>query len=102
MNELVFASASELAAMIRLRQVSATEILEAHLRQIERHNPRLNVIVTLDTERARARAREADSALARGEVWGPLHGVPVTIKDGFATAGIRTTSGTVGRLCAPV
>lgn len=93
MDDLVFASARELAAAIRNRQVSAVEVLDAHLAQIDRHNPRLNVIVTLDSERARARAQEADAALARSEIWGPLHGVPITIKDGFATAGLRTTSG---------
>lgn len=93
MNNVVFATAQELATGIRQRQVSATEVLEAHLAQIARHNPALNAIITLDEERARARAKEADVALARGEVWGPLHGVPVTIKDSFATAGVRTTSG---------
>jgi amidase len=61
--------------------------------QIVRHNPALNAIVTLDEERARARAKEADAALAQGEIWGPLHGVPVTIKDSIETAGLRTTSG---------
>jgi len=92
-EDLLFATACELAAVIRERRVSATEVLEAYLSQIARHNPALNAIVTLDEERARARAIAADKALARGEVWGPLHGVPVTIKDSFATAGIRTTSG---------
>lgn len=93
MDDLVFASAQELAAAIRERRVSAVEVVDAHLAQIEKHNPQLNVIVTLDSERARARAEEADAALARGENWGPLHGVPFTAKDGFATAGVRTTSG---------
>lgn len=93
MQDLIFAPAHALAAAIRNRQVSALEVLDAHLEQIARHNPRLNVIVTLDAERARARAKKADSALAHGEVWGPLHGVPITVKDGFATAGLRTTSG---------
>ena len=93
MDDLVFSSAKELAAGILNRMVSAVEVVEAHLAQIERHNPQINVIVTLNEAQARARAREADQALARGEVWGPLHGVPITIKDGFATAGIKTTSG---------
>jgi amidase len=92
-REPIFATATELAELIRTRQATATEVLEAHLAQIARHNRALNAIVTLDEERARARAIAADNALARGEVWGPLHGVPVTIKDSFATAGIRTTSG---------
>ncbi|HUJ09061.1 MAG TPA: amidase [Verrucomicrobiae bacterium] len=93
MKDPIFATAHELATAIRERQISASGVLEAHLAQIARHNATLNAIVTLNEEPARKRAREADAALARGEVWGPLHGVPVTIKDSFATAGLRTTSG---------
>src|SRR5689334_14666196 len=93
MTELHFASIRTLAAMIRDRQMSAVEVLDAMLERIERHNPALNAIVTLDVEGARRRAAEADAALARGEVWGPLHGVPATIKDALETAGMRTTSG---------
>ncbi len=93
MDELVFATAQEMAAAIRRRRVSAVEVLDEHLAQIARHNPALNAIVTLDEERSQVRAREADVALARGECWGPLHGVPVTIKDSLETAGLRTTAG---------
>jgi amidase len=93
MNALVFQTASELAGLIRAGDVSATDVLAAHLRQCAKHNPRLNAIVTLDENGARQRARAADDALARGEVWGPLHGVPVTIKDCFEVAGLKTTSG---------
>ena len=93
MNDLVFASAQALAAAILDRKISAAEVLDAHLAQIDRHNPQLNVIVTLDRDRARARAQEADAALSRGRVWGPLHGVPVAVKDALATAALRTTSG---------
>src|SRR5207249_295341 len=82
-----------LAAAIRAGHVSATEVLEAHLAQIDKHNPALNAIITLDAEQAHERAREADKALARGQVWGPLHGVPFTLKDAHATAGMRTTTG---------
>jgi amidase len=82
-----------LAAAIRAGHVSATEVLEEHLAQLDKHNPALNAIVTMDAERAHERAREADEALARGEVWGPLHGVPFTLKDAHATAGMRTTTG---------
>jgi amidase len=92
-DHIVHSSASELAKSIREKRLSSVEIIEAHLAQIEKYNPRLNVIVTLDADRARARARDADAALAQGEIWGPLHGVPITVKDGFATSGIRTTSG---------
>ena len=93
MKDLVFATAHELAAAIRDRRTSAVEVLDAHLARIAWHNPALNAIVTLNQEGARRRAQEADAALAHGNVWGPLHGVPVTIKDSFATAGVRTTSG---------
>src|SRR5256714_6891790 len=91
--DIVFSSTTQLAAAIRTGHVSATEVLEAHLAQIDTHNAALNAIVTMDAERARERAREADEALARGQVWGPLHGVPFTLKDAHATAGMRTTTG---------
>src|SRR5438876_8998322 len=93
MMDIVFSSTTQLAVAIRAGHVSATEVLEAHLAQIDTHNPALNAIVTMDTERAHERAREADEALARGQVWGPLHGVPFTLKDAHATAGMRTTTG---------
>src|SRR5690606_13175409 len=70
----------------------AVELLEAHLERIHQRNPALNAIVTLDEAGARKRAQEADAALARGEIWGPLHGVPFTMKDAFQTAGLRTTA----------
>src|SRR5258707_8368366 len=91
--DIAFSSTTQLATAIRAGRVSATEVLEAHLAQIDKHNPSLNVIITMDAERAYERAREADEALARGEVWGLLHGVPFTLKDAHATAGMRTTAG---------
>ncbi|MGI8689752.1 MAG: amidase [Thermomicrobiales bacterium] len=90
---IVFSSTTQLAAAIRAHHVSAVEVLDAHLAQIEAHNSALNAIITMDAERAYERAREADAALVRGEVWGPLHGVPFTLKDAHATAGMRTTTG---------
>ncbi len=93
MKDIVFSSTTQLAAAIRAGHVSATEVLEAHLAQIATHNPALNAIITMDAGQARKRAHEADEALARGEVWGPLHGVPFTLKDAHATAGMRTTTG---------
>ncbi len=93
MVQLTALPAHQLAAFVRSRETSARMLLEAHLAQIEVKNPHLNAICTLDIEGARARAREADAALERGEVWGPLHGVPVTIKDLFQTRGILTTAG---------
>src|SRR5689334_13689716 len=91
--DLVFSSTIQLADAIRTRQVSAVDVLEAQLAQIEKYNPALNAVVTLDAAQAYQRAREADQALARGVVWGPLHGVPFTLKDALATAGMRTTTG---------
>lgn len=91
-NNLVSLPAHQIAKLIRNRLVSSVEVLEAHLTQVARHNPQLNAIITLDVENASLRAKEADEALARGEIWGRLHGVPVTIKDSLETKGIRTTS----------
>ena len=89
----MFSDTTELANEIRAGRVSAREVLSANLAQIASHNPSLNAVITLDAEHASQRAREADDALARGEVWGPLHGVPFTLKDAHATAGVRTTTG---------
>jgi len=93
MNNLVFTPTHKLAQMIRARQVSAVEVLDAYLAQIARHNSQLNAICTLDENNARTRAKQADEALAKGENWGALHGVPITIKDIYETAGLRTTAG---------
>jgi amidase len=92
LDPLHYHTASQLANAIREGKVSACDVLEAHLQQIQKHNPALNAIVTLDEASARRRAQQADEALARDELWGPLHGVPVTVKDVFETAGLRTTS----------
>jgi amidase len=92
MNDLVFLAAHQLAKAIRDRQVSSKEVIEAYLSQIAQYNPQLNAIVTLDAENAIALAKAADQALAQGENWGALHGVPVTIKDTLETKGLRTTS----------
>jgi amidase len=74
-------------------ELTSVELLEAHLARIEQHNPQLNAVVSLDTKRARKAAERADVALRRGEVRGPLTGVPMTLKDGFDVAGMRTTVG---------
>ena len=89
---IVYATATQLARMIRDKEVSAGEVIEAYLEQIAKHNGKINAIATLD-EKARKRASEADLALARGENWGALHGVPITIKDTLETAGLLTTAG---------
>ncbi|MGF1937010.1 MAG: amidase [Nostoc sp. ChiQUE02] len=92
MKDLVFLAAHQLANAIRDRQVSSTEVIEAYLSQIAQYNPGLNAIVTLDAENAITQSKAADKALAQGENWGILHGVPVTIKDTLETKGLRTTS----------
>ncbi|TYB67889.1 amidase [Nonomuraea sp. PA05] len=93
MSELHFLTATELARLIRARQVSAVEVLQAHLDRIEEVNPHVNAIVTLAAERAMKAAEDADAALSAQEAAGPLHGVPVAHKDLVDTAGIRTTYG---------
>jgi amidase len=90
---ICFLRAVELARRLRCKELSSREVVAAHLRQIECINPRVNAIVTLVAEQAMAKAREADEAIARGESPGPLHGVPVAIKDLHETKGIRTTYG---------
>jgi amidase len=97
MDDLIYASAAAIAQAIRDKRVSAVEVVEAHLRRIEAVNPALNAVVCLAGERARAEARAADQALARGEIRGPLQGVPITIKDSLDTAGVVSTGGTKGR-----
>lgn len=97
MKELLFTSAAEIARRIRRREVSAAEVTELHLARIEEVNPVLNAVVTRCDDMALTRAKEADAMLAKGDSLGPLHGVPITIKDAFDTAGVRTTGGTLGR-----
>ena len=79
--------------MVRERAISPVELVEAHLRQIETHNPRLNAFVTVRAEEALAAARHAETAVQRGEVLGLLHGVPITVKDSFDMAGLPTLCG---------
>ncbi len=97
LGDLTSASASALAQAIRAKRISSVELVEAHLRRIEQVNPRLNAVVVLAADSARAAAKQADAALARKQFKGPLHGVPITIKDSFDTAGLVSTGGTLGR-----
>jgi len=93
-SDLVFLSAAELGESIRRKRVSPVEVVEAHLAQIDRLNPQLNAIVSLDREGALAAARRAELAVMRGDGLGPLHGVPVTIKSSIDSAGLRCEAGT--------
>jgi aspartyl-tRNA(Asn)/glutamyl-tRNA(Gln) amidotransferase subunit A len=90
---LLFAPAHQQAALIRTKQISSLELTEAYLTRIASLNPRVNAFITITADRARADARAADAAIARGEVAGPLHGVPYAPKDILATKGILTTNG---------
>jgi amidase len=96
-TDLTAASAATLAQAIRRKQVSSLEVVEAHLARISAVNPALNAVVQVTGEAARAAARAVDQAIARRESIGPLHGVPMTIKDSLDTEGVVTTGGTVGR-----
>ena len=97
MDEIIYSSAKSMARAIADKEVSAVELVEAHLARIEEVNPALNAVVKLAADRARAEAAEADAALARGESKGPLHGIPFTLKDSIDTEGVVTTGGTMGR-----
>ena len=88
-----FKSAAELASSIQSREITSTELLNLYLDRIQQYNNDINAIVAMDVDAARARAAEADNALAQGQYWGPLHGLPMTVKDVFEVAGMPTTSG---------
>lgn len=98
MEDLIFASVTELAQAIRSKQVSSVEVVKAYLDRIEAVNPKLNAVVCLTADTALKQADEADRTLAQKRVIGPLHGVPMTIKDSFDTAGVVSTWGTPGRV----
>src|SRR6516162_2888834 len=86
--------ATALIQLLRTKKVSSVEVMKAHLSQIARVNPQVNAMVTLvDEEQLLVEARAADDALAKGNWLGPLHGLPVAVKDLHATKGIRTTFG---------
>lgn len=88
-----FSAARDMAAAVRAKEISARELLDLHLDRIAAVNPKVNAVVSLDEERARAGAAAADEALARGEEVGPLHGLPFAFKDTHAVGGWRTTYG---------
>lgn len=93
MTDIAFATLAEITVALQERRISSRELLDAYAQRIERHNPAINAVVSTDFERARERADAADAALDRGESWGPLHGVPMTLKDTYEVAGLRTTAG---------
>ncbi len=93
MSELCLEPAHRLAARLRARQVTSVELLERYRERVARLNPAINAVIATDFDAARERARQADAALARGESWGPLHGLPMTIKDSLEVAGMPTVCG---------
>ena len=86
-DDLHFKTATELASMIRTKKIGCVELLQHFLNRCDMHNDALNAIIVLKREEATERARDADEALSKGEVWGPLHGVPMTIKESYNWAG---------------
>jgi amidase len=88
-----FKSATDLADTIRRGEITSVELLDIYLDRIQRYNSDINAVVALDVEAARMRATEADKALAQGQIWGPLHGVPMTVKGVFEVVGMPATSG---------
>ena len=93
-NELLKLTISEIAPMIQAREVSPVELTEAALAEAERRQPTLNSFITIMREPAMEQAEQAEEELSRGEYRGPLHGIPIGIKDNIATGGIKTTLGT--------
>jgi amidase len=93
MSELCLQPAHRLLALLRSRELSAADLLEHHAERLARLNPGLNAVIATDLDGARERARQADAAAARGDFRGPLHGLPMTIKDTLEVAGMPTTAG---------
>ena len=95
MTDYTFASATDLARLIKAREISSVELLEHYFRRVDAHNGPINAVIAQNRDEALASAKAADAALARGEDWGPLHGVPTTVKESYDVAGYNTTWGIV-------
>jgi amidase len=93
MDQLHYKSALELAGLIRRKKIGCLELLDHFLARVEKYNPKLNAIIWMDKDKARKRAKAADTALRKGKPFGPLHGVPMTIKESYQVAGSPTTWG---------
>jgi amidase len=93
MDNASFKDALALATDIRSRRIGCLELLDYFWGRTQRFNPKLNAIVVEDLDRARTRARAADAAIGRGEIWGPLHGLPISVKESFDIVGLPTTWG---------
>lgn len=97
MDEFLALSATRQASLIQKGQISSRELIHAHLRQVAQVNPHINAVVELLADQALMQAGQADSALARGESFGPFHGVPFSVKDSLELKGTVCTAGTLGR-----
>lgn len=97
-DPLYYSSAAALASAIRRRRLSSEEVVQAFLKRIEEVNPKINAVVELVAEAALEKARLADASISSGDALGPLHGVPITLKDSIDTAGVISTGGTLGRV----
>jgi amidase len=97
MDRLIYGSATKLAKAIRAKEISSREAVDAYLKRIDEVNPKLNAVVQISQEKAYDQALKADETLAHGDILGPLHGVPMTLKDSFDSEGIVSTGGTMGR-----
>jgi amidase len=93
MAAIAFRSATELSSLIRSKKLGSEELLDLYLERIDKNNSRINAVIAMDVAGARQRARAADQAVSRGDSWGPLHGLPVTIKDSFDLIGLPATWG---------
>ncbi|MFT6642761.1 MAG: amidase, partial [Patiriisocius sp.] len=83
MDELAFSDATTLAGKIKRKEISSVEMLNHYVERVERYNPDINAVILFQLDKARTRAEAADAALASGEDWGPLHGVPMTVKESY-------------------
>ena len=92
-DPIYYQSASELTSALRRGDITSTKLLDIYLERIKRYNGKINAVVAMDVEAARVRAAQADKALAKGQIWGPLHGLPMTVKDVYAVVGMPATSG---------
>ena len=92
-TKIFYRDATELARLIRTKELSPVEVVEAHLARISAVNPKVNAVVTLMGEAALKQAKAAEKAVLDGDVLGPLHGVPFSIKDALDTAGVLTQRG---------
>jgi Asp-tRNA(Asn)/Glu-tRNA(Gln) amidotransferase A subunit family amidase len=93
MNDLNFLPAASMAEQIRKKRISPVELVDAHLAQIEKLNPKLNALVQLDAAQARRTAHDAETAVMQEKPLGPLHGVPISIKSSISVAGMPCESG---------